>query len=247
MTIPPHKADVNGDPELNFIRKINSVNILEAAENIIPIFLSLEWTDGTSWSDTIRVARHQPDENEEEFEVPEFMKELFDDPFQLLEKLTARLTGKEMQVRRSNATIIRLFTYTLPAIQAEAEKAMTEKIYPLFESHRSNYSIDNQSSPFLASADLEMATIRGEVQQIGLTIFLYGFKKAGVDAFEIVQDLFIYFDDYHYAIGGSRQQPWMKKLYDAMPDEQDIAALSAQWRGKIASAINTGISRLGKQ
>jgi len=124
---------------------------------------------------------------------------------------------------RVNATsIMTLFKETLPAIMEKADLSLKSEIYPLFHSHKLYRFFDNNSIDYLTSYDLELQLLkRGMISDMGVTIRLEGFKKAGVSAFDVSGDLAFHFEDYHYTIGPFRAKPWFTKLYDQLPDEKE--------------------------
>lgn len=247
MTIPTYQTEFDKDAELNFIKKIKEVSVMQSFNGLVPVFLSLEWNNGKAWSDTLYVRLFNPADVVQQWEPPEFVAKLFEEPpVKILEKLTSLFKGDEMKTKRDNGVVLRSFNETIPAILEAAKPTLEKNILALFHDCEIIKSIDHRSSGFFTSADIELATTRGNVYEIGVHLNLKGLKAASLDAFDVYGNLYIYFEDYYYAIGVSHQQPWHKKLYNASLSTQDIEAIAAQWIDYLAKMIADQIRILQK-
>jgi hypothetical protein len=245
ITIPIKPEDPADQPELSFINRIHEVKVMEEVDGSVPVFISLEWGDGTFWADTIKVfVGDDSAQIEEEInDLPDLFKEMIDkEPIDILKRLTANLTGSEMQQKVDAKVILKIFKELLPAIMGKADEALNKEVFPLFDSHVLYRSFDNNSYEYNTSVDLELQLLkRGLVQQVGVTISLKGFKKAGIKAFDVLSDLFIYFNDYNFMIGGTRSNPWTTKLYNEMPTNKEIDGLANQFINHLIKQVNQKI------
>ncbi|WP_147425619.1 hypothetical protein [Mucilaginibacter gracilis] len=248
MTIPASLSETDMDAPLNFIKSITEVSVMAPHKGLAGIFVSLVWSDGNSWSDTLYVNYSQEhiELDEEDKDILDMLKQTFEQPsVALLQKATNLFKGRELRVKRDNLAIQRLFNETLPAIIAAAQPALQQVIYPLFTSYETTNSIDRRPFAFYTSADIELAVIKGNVTEIGTHIILRGFKKAGVDAFDVHGDLYIFFDDYYFAFKPSHHgTTWHKKLYDTELTNEDIRAIAAQWVEHLATLTTRQIKAL---
>ncbi|WP_295801148.1 hypothetical protein [Mucilaginibacter sp.] len=242
ITIPIRPEDPTDQPELNFINRIININVLDEVGNYVPVQISLEWGDGTFWSDTIQVFL-SPQHNDEQKPIPEIIERILDmKPLEELRVLTSSLTGPELTIKQTPEITLRIFQELLPAIMDNASKALESEIFPLFNEHILYRSFDNNSYEYNTSYDLELHLYkRGLVHQLGITISLKGFKKAGIRAFDVMTDLFIYFNDYNYMIGYSKSKPWMTKLYNQRPSEDEIAKVADDFINNAIKQINQKI------
>ena len=249
ITIPIQPEDATDQPELSFINRIHEVVVMEELNGIVPVYVSLEWGDGTFWSDTLHVHLHPQDaETDMEFEeMPEIFKELFDqEPLAQMRALTAKLNHEELQEKINPVAILQIFRDVLPEIMHKADTALNTEVYPLFNDHILYRTFDNNTYEYNTSYDLEAHLYkRGNVQQLGVTISLKGFKKAGIKAFDVTSYLFIYFNDYNYVIGNSKTQPWLIKMYHKMPTTQEIERLCDQFINNVIKQINQQILESG--
>ncbi|OKS88103.1 hypothetical protein [Mucilaginibacter polytrichastri] len=248
MTIPTSLLETEKDAPLNFVKSITEVSVMAPLKGLAGIFISLLWSDGTAWSDTLYVNYKQDDTepDEEDQEIIALLRQTFEQPpLALLQKAASVFKGEELKLKRDNTVIQRLFNETLPTIVAIAQPAMQEEIYPLFDSYETSSSIDRRAFGFYTTADIELAVTKGNVAEIGLHIILRGFKKAGVDAFDVYGDLYIFFDDYYFAVKPSHHGPvWHKKLYDVEITSEDIRAIAAQWVEHLATLTTRQINAL---
>ncbi|WP_179414555.1 hypothetical protein HDF19_00600 [Mucilaginibacter sp. E4BP6] len=248
MNIPTSLRETDSDTPLNFIKSITEVSVLSPFNGLVTIFLSLVWSDGKAWSDTLYVncTKDETVIDEEDTALYNFIKQAFDKPpGQLLQKAANIFKSGELQIKRSNVVIQRLFNESLSAIMVAAGPALESKIYPLFASYEKSTSIDRQAFGFYTTADIEMAVQKRKVFEIGLHLILRGFKKAGTGAFDIYGNLNIFFDDYYYAISPSHQSPhWLKKLYHTELGPIDHAAIAAQWVDHLEALIKNQIRQL---
>lgn len=244
ITIPIKPEDPSDQPELSFINRIHEVKVMEEVDAIIPVFISLEWGDGSYWEDTINVFMdHHTDQVDDEInDITDFLKKTDTEPIDILKQLTAKLTGAEMHQKVNAEVILKIYKELLPVIMEKADEALNKEVFPLFDSHVLYRSFDDNSYEYNTSVDLELQLLkRGLVQQVGVTIALKGFKKAGVKAFDVLSDLHIYFNDYNYMIGGTTSDPWATKLYDQMPTSKEIAGLANKFIDHLIKQVNQKI------
>ncbi|GAA4910519.1 hypothetical protein GCM10023313_12090 [Mucilaginibacter defluvii] len=248
MMIPSSLLEADTNAPLSFVKSITEVSVMAPLKGIAAVFVSLLWSDGTPWSDTLYVNYEQDDTepDDEDQAIIAMLKQTFEQPpLVLLQKAASLFKGRELQVERDNSVIQHLFNETLPAIMAAAQPAMKQEIYPLFNSYETSSSIDRRPFGFYTSADIELAVLKGNVSEIGSHIILRGFKKAGVDAFDIYADLYVLFDDYSLSFKPAHHGPvWHKKLYDAEITGEDIRAIATQWVEHLAKLITRQIDSM---
>jgi hypothetical protein len=118
MTIPTYQIEHDMDTELNFIKAIREVSVMQEFNGLVPLFVSLEWSDNTPWSDTLYVRLYKPEDEHQEWSPPEFIQRHFKQPpLALLRKATSVFNGPKLKVPRNNEAIMRLFNETLPAVK----------------------------------------------------------------------------------------------------------------------------------
>ncbi|GAA3973862.1 hypothetical protein [Mucilaginibacter dorajii] len=249
MTIPTGGGVITDQPELNFINRIHEVIVMEALDGIVPVFISLEWGDGSFESDTLHIHLYQPNYGDEVIfdELPDFIKHLIDQgPLEQMKRLTSKLNQDELQEKINGAAIMRIFKDLLPAIMQSAADALNTEVYPLFDSYILYRSYDNNTFEYNTSYDVERILYQGgTIQQVGVTISLKGFKKAGTKAFDVTSSILVFFNDYNYVVGNSGVNPWLIKMYHQMPSDEEIERLANQLINNTINQINQKVLNSG--
>lgn len=249
ITIPFKPEDPADQPELNFINRIHEVRVLEESNGIVSVYVALEWGDGSYWNGSLHVRLFPQFSNARIAQKPPqiLTSIIAGEPIDQLKKLVAQfVSGDELQEKVNPGAITRLFTELLPAIMSSADKALDTEIYPLFNSHHLYRTFDNNSFEYNTSYDLELyLNQRGTAQQLGVTLSLKGFKKAGVNAFDVIDDLLIFFNDYNYMVGNNKARPWLVKMYHQMPSQDETERLANQLIDSLIRKINRKILGVG--
>jgi len=71
-----------------------------------------------------------------------------------------------------------------------------------------------------------------------------GFKKAGVNTFDIWKDLFIELHQFKYGIGKERGRFWTEKLYHQKWSTEEIREVTDRWSGEVIDDITEQLARL---
>jgi hypothetical protein len=245
ISIPTNPQKLNRDPELNFINRINEVEVLDESNGRVILRLALEWGDGSLWAGNFQVYLNDKALGEiAETLIPikavggNRNLKLMDQ----LRELTSSLPGEEMKLKINKHSLLDLFTQILPAIMNKADQSLEMEIYPLFSDYHLLRTFDNNTFEYLTSYDLEKHfQLRGLIHDMSVIIKLEGFKKAGLDAFNVTSDLVFQFNDYNYTIGPCRAIPWITKLYGQLPNEAELDKLTADFINHIIRQINDRI------
>ncbi|WP_157488260.1 hypothetical protein [Dyadobacter crusticola] len=132
----------------------------------------------------------------------------------------------------------------LPDIALKAEAGLRSEVFPLFFSSTLFRTIDDDDSDFLTSADLEVRYYHDAVSKIGLAARLEGFKRAGVDTFDVKQVLTFYFEEYTYKVGSSKDDTWLRKLNHQNISQDELSLIVQTWTGLIVEKINDKLSQI---
>jgi hypothetical protein len=84
------------------------------------------------------------------------------------------------------------------------------------------------------------------IGDISLQIQLMGFKKAGVEAFPVFDDVYIDLQEYYYSIGADRNpgNKWMKQLYHQPVTQKELNQISEKFCESIYDNINRQLNRI---
>lgn len=236
ITIPNPHGSTHKQPELNFVNRIFEVRVLSEQDGVIKIFSSLQWGDGSLWEGIVDVST----QSKKEFDWIS-NHAIAVDPLHRLRELTAGLPSEEIREKVSPFFISRVFTEVLPRIEEMARHVLETEIFPLFMTSALYKTINESDFCYLTSVDLQARLLRDTVQSVGLLVRLTGFKRAGLDTFELAKGLFIYFDEYAYQIGDSRSNIWLKKLYHKDITENELSSIVQTWINVIIDEINRKI------
>jgi|GEM_PF-1989905 len=175
---------------------------------------------------------------ESELEKIELTQKPYEQQLNKLKSLVSNLNREELKEKVSDTIVFKLFTEVIPLIMQKVEPILESDIYPLFDSYSLNRNINNNSFEYYTSIDLELMQRQGTVSQIGITLRLNGFKKAGTKAFNVLQELQFFMEDYYFAIGGRATDAWETRLYHEPWKERDFEQLAEQLVTKIVEQIN---------
>ncbi|OOQ59211.1 PDDEXK nuclease domain-containing protein [Mucilaginibacter pedocola] len=162
-----------------------------------------------------------------------------------LKNLIAAINGEELQEKITPAKVLAIFTDVMPLIIKNINDLLSTDIYPLFQEHYISRSIRNEQFNYFTSIDLESRLLKEEtIDAIGLRIELTGFKKAGVNAFNLTHNLIFYLEDYYYELGPLKSEIWDKRLYHQPWTGDAILKISERWANEIILQIHKHITGL---
>ena len=243
LYIPVYQSGSNAEePELNFINRINEVDVGKEESGIVPLFLSLEWGNNTFWSGVLHIRLAKAEVNPLDFDMPDFIREIFEPkPIRKFKKLINTLDREPMKERVNDNFIFQVFNESIPAIMNETEKRLEEEVYPFFKDHNTSRSVNGRDFDFDTPVDLKLMTHYGSVHHLGVRVRLFGLTSMGTDAFDEYQELFFYFNPYNYEIGKSRNEIWHTRLYHRILSNEDILGIADEWFNAIVKNINARI------
>ncbi len=247
IAIPTNPEQPAGAPELNFINRIHEVRISKEADGKVSVWLSLEWGDGSLWEGIVIVYIENivisVDESLPAVKLVRPQAEKA--PLDQLRTLTASLEGEELRVKNNEASQLEIFRDVLPLFMNRFEQLLKGEIYPMFHEYLLSRTYDHYSYDFNTSYDLELHLLkRGMVHEMGVHVALKGFKKAGIQAFDIHSNLYFWFNDYNYTVGISQAQPRLAKMYNQRPSETEVEMVANDFINRIILQINEQILKI---
>lgn len=153
-----------------------------------------------------------------------------------LKELIQKSGKEELQRERDKDDVRYLYNDVLPQIEEQIKKNL-QLVIPEFTSTEISKRINHTSSPFYTSADLEKHLEKENVQQLGVTLRMEGFKRAGVNAFDIWKELHIDLQQFKYGIGKQQHKPWIEKLYHQKWTNEEIQELVDRWCEELIDEI----------
>jgi len=239
IDIPSYQMDTTlQQPELNFINRILEVRISPDINGIVPLFLSLEWGDGSVWSGNLKIQLYYRNDRYASYAVPDEVKHIFDEPpLQKLKSRFAAIKKEVIQRKVNNDDRFYLFCDILPRILAEAMPVLEADVFPYFIDHQVYKIINRQTISNGVEIDIARMIKQGTVDEIGICVKLEGFIKGGYDSFSAYEYFNIFIKDYAYEIGTSRENIWFRRYYHKPLEEEDILNIFGHWTRHIGKEV----------
>lgn len=159
-----------------------------------------------------------------------------------LKILVDSLNHKEVKESKSKQSVFHIFETILLKIIEKLSPIFEQEIYPLFESHMLYRTINNDGAQYYNAQEIEIQFEGNNIKQVGLTLILKGFKKAGVQVFSTVHELPVFLYDYYYEVGGNSELSWKNCLYHENWTEEEIQNLSEKWIEQIIEVLSVRIA-----
>jgi predicted nuclease of restriction endonuclease-like (RecB) superfamily len=150
---------------------------------------------------------------------------------------------EEVQKERDADDIRYLFNELVPQLEHEINEAL-RPIATAFAKVELGRRINSISGPFLIEADLEKQLLKENVNLLGLSLRMEGFKKGGTDAFGLWKDLFIELHHFKYGVGAEQHKPWVEKLYHQKWTKEEVRELAERWCEEVVEAITERLEKL---
>jgi hypothetical protein len=182
-------------------------------------------------------------EDELDKEVQAVKKPIDEKRLQLSEVLT-RLKEEEVEKAKDLESVIYLFDNLINPLKKKVAVLLKEEI-SLFTKTEFYYTINSSGSPYFVNVDIEKMYLQKEyIEKIGVDIRLTGLKKAGINTFNINEGFYIFFSEFSYTIGESRDKIWGKFLYHKIWNDGDIEEIAERWSEYIMDEIKRKIEQI---
>ncbi len=246
--IPSYQMEIAvQQPELNFISRILEARVGPDINGTVPLYVSLEWGDGTRWSGNLSVQLYYRNDKYASYAVPEEVMHIFDEP--PLQKLKTQFAAiqKEPILRKVNnddlvyllSVLSRIFEIAMPILEAD--------IFPYFVNHQVSKIIGRQSLSHQDPVDVDRLLNHGSVEELGGGVRLDGFIKGGYDPFSVHEYFFIFIRDYAYEIGRNRDTIWFRRHYHKPLTDDDTLRIANHWTKHIGKEILKKVDQLCKE
>jgi predicted nuclease of restriction endonuclease-like (RecB) superfamily len=186
---------------------------------------------------TIEALEHEMDR-----EV-DLVKKPFEQKLEQLKGLMLRTGKEQVQKEKDNNDVWYIFKDVVPQLEEEIKRNL-KPIVGDFTKVELSRRINNLSSAYLMGIDLEKHLQNDNVNLIGLSLRMEGFKRGGVDSFGVWKELFIEFHQFKYGIGNEQYRPWIEKLYHQKWTKEEIQELAEKWCEEIIDDITEKVGKL---
>ncbi|MBC5994018.1 PDDEXK nuclease domain-containing protein [Pontibacter cellulosilyticus] len=183
-------------------------------------------------------------EQELEKEIVAPVKPL-DQKLQLLKDLLAQVSREEeVQQEKDHAALRYLFDDVLSSLIVRINQNLAD-VFPLFNTVWLNRQVNQTAKPDYTTEEFkEMLEAGNTVYQIGLSLWMDGFKKAGTKAFSVSRDLIFTLEKFKYAVGPDRDESWLEKLYHQQWPEEELEALADRWCEVVIEDVTYSLNRI---
>ncbi|GAB3832828.1 hypothetical protein GCM10028895_51070 [Pontibacter rugosus] len=181
-------------------------------------------------------------EQELEKEIQAHVRPL-DQKLRKLRDLLSVVDREEVQRSKDKDAVVDLFDRVLPELAARITKCLDEVI-PLFTGFWLAKRVNSLSKPNYTTEELEEAWQRENVNLVGLSLRLEGFKKAGTKAFNVSTDVIFVLENYKYGVGPTREKAWVEKLYHQEWTESELQELAEKCCEEVIEEINGCLERI---
>lgn len=173
----------------------------------------------------------------------ETLKKPLDKKLDRLKELIAKSGKEPLQKEREKDDIRYLFNELMPQLEEAIQKNL-QAVASEFTKVVVGKKINSTSSPSFTEADLEKELQSGNVTQLGFTLRMEGFKRAGTNTFGIWKDLSIDLQQFKYGVGTEPHKPWLEKMYHQQWTKQEIQELAERWCEEVIDDITERVSQL---
>lgn len=183
---------------------------------------------------------------EHEVQEIENTKKTLDTKLDKLKNIIGNLKSEEA-VKKDNKYIKEIYYKFLVPLVENVTGVLEKEIYSLFDStglvvfYNNGPGIDCHSNP-----DFDVRILRGDViDKIMIEFQFNGFKKAGTNAFNCHQNIYIEFLEYKYEIKTDAfTATYPTKLYSQIPNKEEIDEISEMLLNKIVDEISEKVLKL---
>jgi len=166
-----------------------------------------------------------------------------------LKELISGLKSEEVKMKLNPENTSMMFTELVLPLKQSINEALQKDVIPLFESFNFFIWTDSQGHQTDEDAASHLQnSLQFRCHKMKIEVQLHGFKKAGIQAFDINKRLLIQLDNYSYkceieGVAGIL----LEKLYHQIPSDAEISKLAEVFSEWIVEDINQRIEQLSKK
>lgn len=166
-----------------------------------------------------------------------------------LKMIISKINTEEATQGKTDDAVIKLFDdlfRPLSKYLKEKCQELQEQFQYITFQFRYNNSIGMEDATLLPQLEKEYSfgSKLPDLYKFSFHIYLKGFKKAGLQAFDIYSDIELNLENYRYNIGPKQQKKFLEKLYHQFPEKTEIEEVGDMFFDLILDAIEEHISRI---
>lgn len=161
-----------------------------------------------------------------------------------LRQIISRINAEEAQQEKNRKIYIKLYDeFFLPLTQYVKQKC--EEFREQFHQFTYHYSLNNGTKAINEGPlEEQWSEENSNLFNFTFSMSLRGFKKGGLDAFDVYQNIEAYLDQYRYTIGPSREKKFAEKLYHQFPDQTEREELGDMFFDMLIEQIEANLNRI---
>jgi hypothetical protein len=149
----------------------------------------------------------------------------------------------QVEQTRNKHTIQQLYNNVLPALAQYLHRNITPVI-PLFDNFVLEQVIDTRAKDPAADAAAEVSVENGNVRQMGLKLRLEGFRKGGVEAFDMTKDVVFMLEHNRYTVGPDKDNGWLEMEYGQRWTPSEYEAIAERWSEELVDELTQKLENL---
>lgn len=174
-----------------------------------------------------------------------------DKKMSLLDQKIKGLGQEEIKIEKSKEVVDELFKHlVLPIVEKTMEKIkrFEEHFHKIICSYELDGTINENQNDKALITGLKNSWLNKKrpVHRFKFNLKLKGFKKSGVDTFDINKGLWIKFEQFKYVLSYTPRKPRLEYPYHRRFDDQEIEEISTSIFNQVFNEINRRLDKKGK-
>lgn len=166
-----------------------------------------------------------------------------------LKQIINRINTEEAKQGKTNDVVIKLFDdFFRPLVKYVKGKCeeLQEQFQHIAFQFRYNNSTGMEDAKLLPQFEKEFSFGNSlpNLYKFSFHIHFKGFKKAGLQAFDMYSDIELNLENYRYNIGPTQQKKFMEKLYHQFPEKAEIEEVGDMFFDQILDEIEERINHI---
>jgi hypothetical protein len=144
---------------------------------------------------------------------------------------------------RDKKALQQLYNTTLAELARHIHQHLKDVI-ALFHDFKLERIIDTWTKDPAGNEATEISIENGNVQQMGLRLYLEGFQRVGADNFDLKKDLLFRLELNFYTVGPDKENIWLEKDYLQQWDNTAYELVAEKWTEQLIDDLTQRLEKL---
>ena len=144
---------------------------------------------------------------------------------------------------RNKHTIQLLYNNVLPLLAQHIHQNLTP-IIPLFDNFVLERLLDTWTRDPATDPAEEISVENGNVHQMGLKLRLEGFRRPGVEAYDMNKNLLFILERNSYTVGPDKHNSWLERDYGQRWEQEEYEHIAQKWSEELIDDITKRLDNL---